>query len=1002
MKNTIRLCALAFAALFSAGSALATDYYIDPNSGSNANDGLAPTTGGGHGPLQTLQKILDVGQTPHAAPGDTIYLCGGVYRPPSDNYNPSGNNGSVATISVSGTAGNPITIKPYLSGTPVIKGSERVTGWVALSATDLETQGFSHARACAIGANKVYMKDHWRCDGSNNLDVFSNWDSRFSNPQQIFVSSSETAESPTDYALRRVNAKDTPNSRGRLDSNLSIPCNFDIVGAGTLDDMQPGTFYYKEDLATDTSQIFVWLKDDANPGAGGTVVEASTSPSVLVQATSSDGKYLVFEDLVIKHSNSASLNTWFPAIYVGANSTFRRCKLAWFDLYGISLRDDSLLEDCSVENCGRSGLNAGQRVVVRNCYFYRNFNTIRGVFVPGDNSADAPSLDDSNNPDWNSFTGEGSGAIKCIGTPGISILIEGCTFSKNKGGVWFDECSDGQPWGTPQLPPLVVRNNYFEDGLAFAVHVEASSNALITGNVFRHCKASSNVYLVNASNTRVSHNLFTDAYAGASGQNCVIEMVCLPRTDKQDLVGNSIVDNVFYDNKTYWVLFAHRNGFGGGAGPNSAVRDNVIDRNVYYVKSGNKWGLRFLYDGGVFFPNQSTGTDLGSYHFQTFAQWAQPIDPTIPTHLDPRPAEGTEVDSDYLHGGSGYDLNSAVMEPGIEGFGTMDDFLAAFPTSANRPGIDFGTLQSFLYTKTLAIPFAVAGSLTTLQSGLTTANSTITTLQSSLTTAGGNISSIQSWQAEPTLSAGKNFVAGTSLGDVTSTTDPLRGGFAYMAGPTIGRNWLLTGDVFTATGTPGVPADFAFVVGAAANADPTIPRIYHDSVNNRTTIGHNAASQPTGTATLNVEGNTSIQGRLTIPGRAATFARANHTMILSCSTTDGTQTEATTDGGTPDGAENRYFIPLDTSVVVTASVIAIQDNGDTKGMVRTCSAKNIGGTTSMVGGLGSVTTQQETASSSWALAFSTDSSTVLKVLVSGQASKNIHWVVKLDITEVHK
>jgi hypothetical protein len=48
-------------------------------------------------------------------------------------------------------------------------------------------------------------------------------------------------------------------------------------------------------------------------------------------------------------------------------------------------------------------------------------------------------------------------------------------------------------------------------------------------------------------------------------------------------------------------------------------------------------------------------------------------------------------------------------------------------------------------------------------------------------------------------------------------------------------------------------ADWALRIGTAAATDPTIPRIYHDGLNNRTTIGHNSASQPAvGSAKLNI------------------------------------------------------------------------------------------------------------------------------------------------------
>jgi hypothetical protein len=52
-RSLLRLLLLACALLAIAGGARATTYYIDYASGSNGNDGLAKTTGGGHGPWKS-------------------------------------------------------------------------------------------------------------------------------------------------------------------------------------------------------------------------------------------------------------------------------------------------------------------------------------------------------------------------------------------------------------------------------------------------------------------------------------------------------------------------------------------------------------------------------------------------------------------------------------------------------------------------------------------------------------------------------------------------------------------------------------------------------------------------------------------------------------------------------------------------------------------------------------------------------------------------------------
>lgn len=74
-----------------------------------------------------------------------------------------------------------------------------------------------------------------------------------------------------------------------------------------------------------------------------------------------------------------------------------------------------------------------------------------------------------------------------------------------------------------------------------------------------------------------------------------------------------------------------------------------------------------------------------------------------------------------------------------------------------------------------------------------------------------------------------------------------------------------------------VTGDFVLLhISTGSGVNPTIPRIYHDGVNNRTSIGHTAANQPTGRATLNVEGSLGVAVNVTTGDQTLTAASASN------------------------------------------------------------------------------------------------------------------------------
>ena len=115
-------------------------YYVT-TSGSNSNNGLAETTGGGNGPWATLTYAAS--STPNLQPGDVVYVKAGSY----------GNENVV--FANSGTSGNPISYIGYTStpgdAPPVLVTT--ATGSTTFSTSDMPTYtGSSRSSGIAFDA----------------------------------------------------------------------------------------------------------------------------------------------------------------------------------------------------------------------------------------------------------------------------------------------------------------------------------------------------------------------------------------------------------------------------------------------------------------------------------------------------------------------------------------------------------------------------------------------------------------------------------------------------------------------------------------------------------------------------------------------------------------------------------------------------------------------------------------------------------------------------------
>ena len=146
--------------------------------------------------------------------------------------------------------------------------------------------------------------------------------------------------------------------------------------------------------------------------------------------------------------------------------------------------------------------------------------------------------------------------------------------------------------------------------------------------------------------------------------------------------------------------------------------------------------------------------------------------------------------------------------------------------------------------------------------------------------------------------------------------------------------------------------------------------------------------------TIGLPDNVTIGGDLTI---ATDDDAKTSVYVLRNTTTTGTQTELFANGSSTD-----ISIASDSTVFFRVSVSARRADADNESaayIIEGCIDNN-GGTTALVGGLGSKTIIAEDSSVWDAIVTADDANDGINVLVTGEASKTIKWVARVETTVV--
>jgi len=251
-------------------------YYVDTN-GSDTNLGTSLSS-----PFKTIQKSMNT-----AVAGDTVYVRGGVYRERVDVFKGGGTSPDKM-----------LHVLAYANETPMIRGSDQVTGWT-------------------LHSGNIWKKTNWAYDS-----------------QQVFVGG---GDSPS---LQQIGMP-------KLYTTFEYP---KPVGSG-VGTMVPGSFYYDASNLT----LYVWLADGADPNFK--MVEASTRQRLFFMGV----PYIHMKGFVFRHSNSSAYAKMAPAVELSSNSIIEMSDIQYTDFAGLSmgyLQTGAQALNCNVSNNGNSGINA--------------------------------------------------------------------------------------------------------------------------------------------------------------------------------------------------------------------------------------------------------------------------------------------------------------------------------------------------------------------------------------------------------------------------------------------------------------------------------------------------------------------------------------------------------------------------------------------------------------------------------------------------------------------
>jgi len=287
-------------------------YYVDPDDGDD-ND-----SGGTGDPCATLGHAVSL-----AGFGDTIILRDGIYR-------------EYVSLSSSGYAGSPITIRPDDGASPILSGATEVTSWTQCTLADAgNNPNYASIYYADIPGKPVAMyednapltmaRTEWRhpADGGSGTTLYD--PTNITEPDgywegaELFI----WIRSGTTYAEREI-LTHTGSTISFTDLGYSRTAKAEdfyyLRGKVELID-GPGQWAFEED-GGGSYRVFVWSSDDADPSTH--LIEATIEGAGSMLINWNSQSHWVIDGLELRHSAGHGVGSWTDG---GNNITVSDCMI---------------------------------------------------------------------------------------------------------------------------------------------------------------------------------------------------------------------------------------------------------------------------------------------------------------------------------------------------------------------------------------------------------------------------------------------------------------------------------------------------------------------------------------------------------------------------------------------------------------------------------------------------------------------------------------------------
>ncbi|MFJ7625187.1 choice-of-anchor Q domain-containing protein [Streptomyces sp. NPDC097595] len=345
--------------------AASTTYYVSP-SGSDTNPGTSAGL-----PFKTLQKAADL-----TKPGDTVSIMKGTYTESADGQD-------VLTIRRSGSAGLPITYKPYPGDHPVI---HPVTGWNGINisgASYIRIQGLEvagdipHLTLADAEAHAVPGKPKFN---TNCVAAYKNTTTGLQS-HHIDIIGNDVHDCPGG-GISAIDADHVTIDHNRVHTtswyNVYATSGISILRALDSDKGDPGTYKIRitDNVVNDNETKIKWHDCDCYSDGNGIIVDTLKGKPA-GEGADYNGRVLVANNLSFDNGGSGIHSFKSQHVDIVGNTAYYNSRSSrqtgYANVYALQSTDVRLLDNISYARAGKpTNLTSGNQNVTYDSNIYFN------------------------------------------------------------------------------------------------------------------------------------------------------------------------------------------------------------------------------------------------------------------------------------------------------------------------------------------------------------------------------------------------------------------------------------------------------------------------------------------------------------------------------------------------------------------------------------------------------------------------------------------------------